>query len=131
MAWLQEYFLRTVTYGVSSSPYLALRTLQELAIQQEASLPQAVRIVRTQLYIDDGLIGCPDLKTALSLQAELIELMRRGGFTLSKWASNHPALLTHLPTNHTHGICTFDTDEPLFIKVLGLKWDPRSDDFSY
>lgn len=128
---LQEYFLRTVTYGVSSSPYLALRTLQELALQEEASLPQAARVVRSQFYIDDGLIGCNDLETALSLQAELIELMRRGGFTLSKWASNHPALLTHLPSVDTQSTCTFDTDEPSFIKVLGLKWDPRSDVFSY
>lgn len=128
---LQEYFLRTVVYGVSSSPYLALRTLHELATQEEASFPRAAQAIRRQFYIDDGLIGSHDLESALSLQSELIEVMRRGGFELSKWASNHPKLLSHIAASEVQDSCSFDKDEPFFIKILGLKWDPSSDVFSY
>lgn len=128
---VQEYYLQTVTYGVSSSPYLALRTLQELACQEKHSLPKAATALQDQFYIDDGILGSHDLDSALSLQSELIELMKRGGFELSKWASNHPALLSNISTCDIQEPCSFDKEEPSFIKVLGLKWNPNSDIFSY
>jgi len=45
--------------------------------------------------VDDLITGTDDVDTALSLQQELIEMLKKFGFTLRKWASNHPALLQH------------------------------------
>lgn len=128
---LEEYFLVTVFYGSRSSPYLALRTLQELANQEEASFPEAAKVLKRDNYIDDYLTGSDSLESTLSLQTELIQILQKGGFQLSKWASNHPALLADLPPNQVQTSCSFDKEEPSFIKILGLKWDPNSDVFSY
>ncbi|XP_030759066.1 uncharacterized protein LOC115884583 [Sitophilus oryzae] len=54
---IQEYKLLTVTYGVSSAPYLALRTLQELANQGESHFPLAAKAIKKNIYIDDAICG--------------------------------------------------------------------------
>ncbi|XP_072381169.1 uncharacterized protein [Diabrotica undecimpunctata] len=127
---LQEYFLRTVTYGVSSSPYLALKTLQELAESAESRFPNASQALTRHFYIDDGLLGSDSLSSTRSLQLELIQLLKLGGFELGKWASNHPSLLQDFGSDILTS-CSFDKEEPSVIKVLGLKWDPSTDVFSY
>ncbi|XP_072380886.1 uncharacterized protein [Diabrotica undecimpunctata] len=127
---LQEYFLCTVTYGVSSSPYLALKTLQELAESAESRFPNASQALTRHFYIDDGLLGSDSLSSTRSLQLELIQLLKLGGFELGKWASNHPSLLQDFGSDILTS-CSFDKEEPSVIKVLGLKWDPSTDVFSY
>ncbi|KAJ8974436.1 hypothetical protein NQ317_014481 [Molorchus minor] len=62
----------------------------------------------------------------------LIKILHKGGFELRKWASNHEGLLSHLPTSLLHAelLCLdFNADIP--IKVLGLKWHPSLDIFTY
>ncbi|XP_044748988.1 uncharacterized protein LOC123311742 [Coccinella septempunctata] len=127
---LREYYLRTVTYGVSCSPYLALKTLQELAKSEKARFPKAAKALEENFYIDDGLLGSDSVEDTRALQLELINLLREGGFELGKWAGNHPSLIQDFGSDVLTD-CTFDKDEPSFIKVLGLKWNPKADVFSY
>jgi len=41
-------------------------------------------MARNKFYVDDLITGTDDVDTALSLQQELIEMLKNGGFTLRK-----------------------------------------------
>lgn len=129
---IAEYQLNTVTFGLSSSPYLAMRSLNELADRESDRYPNASRLVKSQVYIDDIIGTCHSVTSALELQRELIELLKSGGFELRKWASNSSELLNAISENEAQMPLSFDDKcEPHFIKVLGLQWHPQIDTFSY
>ncbi|XP_028157279.1 uncharacterized protein LOC114350612 [Ostrinia furnacalis] len=71
---LRDYRLCTVTFGVSSSPYLALRTIQQLAHDEAARFPRASQVLMRDVFVDDVVSGESDESRALALQQELIEL---------------------------------------------------------
>ncbi|KAJ8978751.1 hypothetical protein NQ317_015661 [Molorchus minor] len=50
---LREYRLNTVTVGISSSPFLAIRTLRELANLESQTYPEASRLLLNDTYVDD------------------------------------------------------------------------------
>lgn len=129
---LQEYRLNTVTYGVSSSPFLACRTLLQLAEDEGDSYPTAKNIVLSDVYIDDVVTGCDTFNKAKEAKNELIALFKLGGFQLRKWVSNDPRLLSDLPESDClKGSVSLDDSEPATLKVLGLKWDSSSDAFLF
>lgn len=49
---IQDYELKTVTFGVNCSPYLAIRTLLQLASDVEKSNPLASDILKNSMYVD-------------------------------------------------------------------------------
>lgn len=110
---------------------MALRTLKELAILEQDNHPLASKVLQNSVYIDDCVSGADSLESALHLQTELIALLKKGGFELRKWASNHSAILSAVPSTDTQMPLNFDTEGPNFIKVLGLQWNPDLDVFSY
>ena len=76
--------LCTVTYGLASSPHQAIRSLQQLASDEEVRLCHAAPLLRKNCYVDDVLAGTNTLEEAFPLKAELILLLMAGGFLLSK-----------------------------------------------
>lgn len=129
---VEDYRLKTVTYGVSSAPYLALRTLQQLAEDEKERFPRASKVLKSEVYVDDVVTGSNSVESALSLQKELISLLTAGGFKLRKFVSNHPALVDWLPAEDVEvpEILSLDQDSRV-VKVLGLQWNPNVDCFSY
>ncbi|XP_071054940.1 uncharacterized protein [Onthophagus taurus] len=109
---LNEYQLNTVTYGVSSAPYLALRTIQELARLNAAQFPEASRVLLHDMYVDDVVTG---------------------SFSLAKWASNEPKLLKNVSADLRVKPVSLDNSEDGVVKVLGLHWEQYNDNigFSY
>ena len=61
----KHYVLLTVTYGEECAPFLALRTLQQLASDEEGPYPEAVKAIRCNLYVDDFLCRADDVSTAI------------------------------------------------------------------
>ena len=76
---LKIYELNRVTFGTSSTPYLATRTLHQLADDEHDSHPLASATLRRDFYVDDLLIGAQSLQDAFNLCNELILLLRKGG----------------------------------------------------
>jgi len=60
---LQHYRLRTVTYGLDPVPYLAMRVLQQLAIDDGHRFPATVPIIENSIYVDDTLFGSTATRT--------------------------------------------------------------------
>lgn len=128
---LSTYKLNTVTYGINSSPYLAIKTLHQLADDEGDSFPAAAQVLRTQTYIDDIITGSDTEEEALELQGQLVNLLRRGGFELRKWISNSPHLLQALPEGHLESPVFLQESEQPHFSILGLHWNPTSDCFTY
>ncbi|XP_051166513.1 uncharacterized protein LOC127284859 [Leptopilina boulardi] len=128
---LQVYELNTVTYGMASSPYLAIRVLRQLAKDEEANFPIAAPILLNDTYVDDTFLGGKDKVSALTARDQLIALTSSGGFPLRKWFSNEPELLEGLP-DVEHGLAMeMPLGDSSGFKVLGIFWDPAADAFIY
>ncbi|XP_050512847.1 uncharacterized protein LOC126888544 [Diabrotica virgifera virgifera] len=130
---IQEYGLLTVIFGVVSSPYLALRTLQQLVLDEGSRFPKAASLVCNASYIDDFVFGASTLEEAQSLVEELVALLKLGGFELRKWCSNEPKLLSQFPELHInpHSINFDPESNGPSLKILGLKWIAQSDVFQF
>uniref|UniRef100_A0A2S2PC00 Uncharacterized protein n=1 Tax=Schizaphis graminum TaxID=13262 RepID=A0A2S2PC00_SCHGA len=128
---LKEYTLNTVTYGVNSAPFLALRVLHDIADRCDPSLSSVQTAIRLQTYMDDICTGADTLDEALRLQQSLVKTLMSHGFELRKWSSNTPALLERIPEeDRMSGSHSFE-DERSTVKVLGLNWSPEEDVLGY
>ncbi|KAL0871958.1 hypothetical protein ABMA27_004401 [Loxostege sticticalis] len=128
---IQEYRLQRVTFGVSSAPFLAIRTMQQLADDEDTSYPLAAEVLRHDLYVDDVVTGAHNITQAVEIKQQLVEIMASAGFELRKWSSNHAAVLQDIPDHHKAvPDVTFDSDSN-FVKVLGLAWNSQEDIFNY
>ncbi|GFS56408.1 integrase catalytic domain-containing protein [Trichonephila clavipes] len=92
-AEILTYRLKTVTYGLSNAPFLAIRTLQQLAKDEKSRFPLASETLLYDTYMDDIVSGAPDLETAQQLQSQLKDALQSCGMNLHKWSSNSPELL--------------------------------------
>ncbi|XP_035229448.1 uncharacterized protein LOC118201452 [Stegodyphus dumicola] len=123
---VQVYRLRTVTYGTTSAPFLAMRTLKALAADEQDYFPRAAAVTSTDFYMDDILTGGNTLEEAKELQSELVQMLRRGGMELHKWVSNHPELLHDISTQEY----SFESRESV-VKTLGMLWKPKDDHLTF
>ena len=122
-----------VTFGVSSSPYLAVRALQQTALEFGHEYPLAKPHMTTSFYVDDLLAGANTPEQAFLLQQELRALLLRGGFDLRKWRSSSPQVLQSLDSSLLEELPVKDlTDDHSFLhpKALGVKWDSLTDTMS-
>ncbi|XP_029662783.1 uncharacterized protein LOC115235262 [Formica exsecta] len=128
---LIDYQLLTVTYGMSCAPFLALRILKQLVIDEGQHFPLAVPILSDNIYVDDLLFGADDTIRIRQARDQLNSMLKRGGFVLRKWASNSPSLLEDIEIAD-HGLATnkpLSEDEQ--IKILGIGWNPANDVFEF
>ncbi|GFW21534.1 DUF1758 domain-containing protein [Trichonephila clavipes] len=72
---LKSFELQTITYGTSCTPFLALRTLQQLYQDEEQNFPLAAKIVRENIYIDYLLSGADTEVEAKSIIIEIQNLI--------------------------------------------------------
>ncbi|GFT28311.1 integrase catalytic domain-containing protein [Trichonephila clavipes] len=128
-AEILTYRLKTVTYGLSNAPFLAIRTLQQLAKDEKSRFPLASETLLYNTYMDDIESGAPDLETAQQLQSQLKDALQSCGMNLHKWSSNSPELLnSSLSSDVEH---SFSTDIDLSVKTLGISWKPFEDCFVF
>ena len=126
----QDYEMRRVTFGVTASPYLAVKTLLQAAKDFSSSLPEAKLHLEQSFYVDDFLGGADSPEAALSLYNDLRTVLSQAGFQLKKWRSSSADVLASIPE---------DLQEPLpqqelvdlhaasYPRALGIAWDSRED----
>ncbi|XP_073819582.1 uncharacterized protein [Musca autumnalis] len=128
---VEDYSLKTVTFGVNCAPYLAIRTLLQLSDDSKDSHPTASQILKSQIYVDDILSGAHSLTEAMSYLHEVIDLLHSGGFPLKKITSNHPQILLNLPPEDLLSEDFLRLEEVSETKTLGIQWNAISDHFFY
>ncbi|GFV85664.1 DUF1758 domain-containing protein [Trichonephila clavipes] len=91
-AEILAYRLKTVTYGLSNAPSLAIRTLQQLAKDEKSRFPLASETLLYDTCMDDMVSGAPDLETAQQLQSQLKDALQTCGMNFT---SGHLILLSY------------------------------------
>ncbi|UYV82947.1 hypothetical protein LAZ67_22001474 [Cordylochernes scorpioides] len=127
---IQEYKLTTITYGTACAPYLAIRTLHQLADDEAMNYPVASEIMKRDFYVDDLLTGADTVEEAQVLIRQIIALLAEGGFPIRKWVSNSPKILDFLPKDQKGINQSFDFKDLPSVKLLGILWDPSLDSFT-
>ncbi|GFW70733.1 integrase catalytic domain-containing protein [Trichonephila clavipes] len=75
---IKTFELSTVTYGTTSAPFLATRTLKQLALDEAGNFPLGSSVVMSDMYIDDVLTGAETLLEAKELKNQLINIFAKG-----------------------------------------------------
>jgi len=130
---IEEYRLCTVTYGTSAAPYQALRTVRELAMVDGPKFPLAAEVLLHDTFVHDIITGANTEETALECQSQLINLCGLAKFELRKWASNNTYVIQAVPceARAMSPSVLFNSADHVELNVLGLKWDPSADVFSF
>lgn len=119
-------------FGLVCSPWLACRTLRQLALEYQKKYPRAAKIIMDKkVYMDDVPSGAHSLKEAKELRDELIQLLKEGGFPLRKWMSNSKELLGDLPSEFLDPGVTRAFQDKESISILGMTWIPVKDEFCF
>jgi hypothetical protein len=126
---VETYQINKLAFGVSSSPFLAIRVLQRLADDEAHAYPTAAQVIKSHLYVDDLLSGANSIEEARKIRDEVIALLSRGGFSIRQWAANDKRIIDDLATSVLHAKFTFDEDRSF--KTLGITWSTDGDKLHY
>ena len=127
---VQTYCMNRVTFGVTSSPYVAVRTSQQAAADFSQPDSMASWHVHQSFYVDDLLAGADDIPSAVQLFQELRELLLKGGFQLKKWRSSSAEVLKNIPSELQELMPQqelVNNHAASYPKTLGITWDSRLD----
>ncbi|XP_066585188.1 uncharacterized protein [Prorops nasuta] len=129
----QIYQLNTVIYGTGPAPFLASQVVQELANQHGDDFPVAKSILLHSIYVDDILFGANNLVHFRDIQAQLVQLLDKGKFELSKWAFNSASTtLREIFKDSSNANFDFNSENlNETSKVLGISWNTSSDSFRF
>ena len=125
-----DYSMNRVTFGVTSSPYAAVRTLQQTAEDFSSSSSRSYWHIHNSFYVDDLLAGAEDEASAMQLYQELRQVLARGGFDLRKWRSSSSQVLQKIPPDLQETVPTqemVDDSSSSYPKTLGITWNSRQD----
>ena len=70
-----DYRMTTVTFGIASSPFVAVQSLQQTAHDFGDSYPIAKSHVMSSFYVDDCLSGADSPQEAIELYSQLRQLL--------------------------------------------------------
>ena len=91
-----------------------------------------MRTVDRDFYVDDLLKSVKTDEIAVQLTRELIELLKCGGFRLTKWMSNSRKVLAAVPKDErARPLLDLDLDDLPVERALGVHWDVNRDTFRF
>ena len=126
---IKTYELNTVTFGIASAPFLAIRCLLQLAEDEGHKLPIASNVLKQDLYVDNLLTGANTITEMIKIKNEITQLMQLGGFNLRQWGSNNSQILCGLDEESI--IPNFQLNKDLTVKTLGITWNASNDCIIY
>lgn len=125
---IEDWRMSRVTFGVTSSPFLATQVLRQLAEDYREEYPEAAHLIETSFYVDDCLTGASTHQEAQHLRESLCELMTKASMTLRKWRSNSSELKATIPDVLLEKEERQLISSPLSChKALGVHWDTEAD----
>ncbi|XP_050344653.1 uncharacterized protein LOC126769778 [Nymphalis io] len=128
---IRHYRLLRLTFGMPCAPYLAVKSLHQLAKDEREKYCLASDITLNDFYMDDLLTGCNDNEGAINIFEQMTKLMKQGGFTLQKWCSNSNELLKYIKEDvqSIDNAVVFKENDT--VKILGNCWNKIRDEFVF
>lgn len=127
---IEEYELTTVTFGTSSAPFLAVKSMQNLVQDSEIS-QQAKLAILEDFYMDDLLTGGDDSDDVIRMIPQIQGTLETAHFLLRKWISNDSEVLQSIDKSLRAYDNVGDIPSDDSWKALGIHWHPSSDEFDY
>ncbi len=128
------YQWQVLPFGTTCSPCCATFALQKHVLDHSQPGDQVREVIEKSFYVDNCLHSLTSKEVAKCLVDQLCALLNEGGFELRQWASNCPAVISHLPSDTRSNSCELwlsqglqDTHE----STLGLLWHCQSDTLHY
>ena len=92
----------------------------------------AIETIIRDFYVDDLLKSVKTVQEGKVLCLELISILQKGGFKLTKFLSNSKELLELLPESLlAHPLSHLNLNEDQLERTLGIKWDIKNDMFVF
>ena len=122
-------------FGGTWSPSACSYALRQTARQiQDDSQDEAAKAILHNFYVDDCLVSVESEESAKKLASDLMALLKDGGFRLTKWISNRPAVLQSIPEEErakdVKGL-DLNHDALPVERALGISWDVEIDCLQY
>ncbi|KAK3734086.1 hypothetical protein QZH41_000409 [Actinostola sp. cb2023] len=131
----EEFQMLVHLFGGISSPSCASYALQRTADDNATKYDkETIYTIRNNFYVDDCLKSAETEDKALQLvdDHELRELLKKGGFNLTKWVSNSRKVIKANPeTQRACSVTDLDLDHLPIERALGLQWDVERDVFKF
>lgn len=118
---IKNYELTTVTFGLSPSPFLAIRILKEISNRAVNKYPLAAKAIKECFYVDDYTGGAETVKEAIEMYDQLKNVFKEYGFNIRKFMSNSVTFLEQIPAQDKEEYASSVT------KTLGVAWEPATD----
>lgn len=128
---VKEYRLLTVTFGTTAAPYLAVKTLKQIAADEGENYTVASKILNEDFYVDDVMSGFDSVEEAIEACKQLQTILEKGGMTLKKWSSNSLEFLKSINPELVSTNAKFNITIDGTVKALGLSWNLKEDNFHY
>lgn len=121
------YVMKAMTFGSRSSPCSAQFVKNSHANQFRDSHPRAVEAIQEYHYVDDYVDCFKSEEEAMRITKDVIQIHHQAGFQLRGFVSNNGRLLKELNSAHAE----LELGDASVAKVLGLWWEPKTDEFRF
>lgn len=121
---LKLYELRTVTFGTSGAPSLAIRCIQYIAEALEKENPELTEAIIKSFYVDDWFKSFDTVDEAIRIKNRITKIFESYGLNLRKWNSNAGEIINEQ-------IVEVKTDPQNTTTALGLQWYTETDQLGY
>ena len=110
-------------FGAKSSPTCANYELQQSGQDNIIEFPEASVTRDRNFYMDDLVKSVDTPQQAIECYRQLVETLKRSGFTWKKWASNCLEVTDNIPLeNRLEANEVMLNAEPTSSSILGLEW---------
>lgn len=129
----EELMMSVHLFGGISSPSCANYALKRTAADNKADFShETIRTVERNFYVDDCLKSVESEQDAVQLSSELLQLLKNGGFRLTKWLSNSRKVVESIPeSDRAASVKDLNFDHTLIERALGVQWHVTSDTFGF
>lgn len=127
---IEDFQLNTLTFGTASAPFMAIRTLKELASDEAEKFPIGSKVVNSDFHVDDLLSGGDTIEEVKTIWRETTELLSTAKLPMRKWSSNNNNILEPIPEAERE-IQGNEIQIDDSIKTLGIGWLPIADKFFF
>ena len=141
--WFKDGVLKVanmtkITFGIADSSFQATETLKVHAKKHledpnfGEDYKDSIDILINDRWVDDVVTSLPNHQKAELTLKQVTEIMATASFKFRKWMSNDRALMNSLKTEDRADLkdpmdFANPTEEGRWMKTLGLKWNPISD----
>lgn len=109
--------------------FLAIRTLEQAAIENEQAYPEAARKIKEDMYMDDLVTGGESVQEVKQTKQQIQDILANAGFHLRKWNTNKEEVLEPRERRNIDDVDI--TNKENSQKTLGLAWNPADDVLRY